>query len=136
MATTAAETVKVLGEASKKFAANKKNLFDLLLERPNLGVGESFTRALWKRPGIFWTVTSVSLTRTDHFKRGKVFGFYTYGFKSEKMPRLVTSTLKKEWFKYDPEYYNKFESPRHIYSFQQKLPRGPPKPLNPLYPLL
>jgi len=115
---------------------NKKSLLEILLTKNNLGVGESFTRARWKRPGNFWTVISVDITRNDHLKRGKVFAFKTSNFRTEKMPRLVTSPLKKEWFSYDPEFYQKFEDPRYQFGFQQKLPKGPPKPINPLYPLL
>lgn len=55
-------TARKLGEIAAKAKLRKRNLYDLMYERPNNGLGEKFTRARWKMPGWFWTVTRVTKT--------------------------------------------------------------------------
>jgi hypothetical protein len=37
-----------------------KSLFNLAFSMPNYGVGEKFTRYIWKHPGFYWQITSVA----------------------------------------------------------------------------
>lgn len=54
--------VNAAAQAATKVAAEavkRKNLFDILFQYQNFGIGLKLTRSLWHRPDCHWTITRV-----------------------------------------------------------------------------
>jgi len=84
---------------------NKKSLFDKCFELPNYGVGELFTRSLWKRPGCFWKLTRLVITRQEpNCRRGKAWGIFSWLGQSEEKERPIRGATKREWHTYNEEF--------------------------------
>jgi len=83
-------------------------LFEMAFVSKHRCVGEKLTRSLWKRPDCYWTITKVFPKLGGghgQFKRGKVWGFFTWRGVTEPRVREVRSPLKRQWHYYDPEHY-------------------------------
>eukprot|EP01118_Nematostelium_gracile_P006012 TRINITY_DN1921_c0_g1_i1.p1 TRINITY_DN1921_c0_g1~~TRINITY_DN1921_c0_g1_i1.p1 ORF type:complete len:344 (-),score=95.38 TRINITY_DN1921_c0_g1_i1:43-1074(-) len=92
-------------------ANNHKRLFPVLFTYQNYGVGQKFTRAIWKRPDCYWTITKVEPTcQAFHNKpNGKVWGVLTWRGIPDIGPRKIRGAAKSQWMPYKPEYYEQFK---------------------------
>ncbi len=52
-------TKTFIKETFPRKKTTKQNLFELLFEFPSWGKGQKVSRALWRRPDTYWTVTRI-----------------------------------------------------------------------------
>eukprot|EP01104_Vermistella_antarctica_P002964 TRINITY_DN13137_c0_g1_i1.p1 TRINITY_DN13137_c0_g1~~TRINITY_DN13137_c0_g1_i1.p1 ORF type:complete len:164 (-),score=30.11 TRINITY_DN13137_c0_g1_i1:204-668(-) len=83
---------------AKKVRVKKTNIFDLVFQHRDYGVGKKFSRSIWPYPNTYWTITRVKPKVNEPFcKRGKAWGVLTWRGRPEETEREIRSPLKRQW---------------------------------------
>jgi len=88
------------------------HFFDLAFTYQHRCVGEKVTRSIWLRPDCYWSITKVVPKLSGahgQFRRGNVWGFFTWRGITEPKLRKITSLLKRQWHIYDPTHYERVQ---------------------------
>mmetsp|Transcript_6463 Transcript_6463/g.10453 ORF Transcript_6463/g.10453 Transcript_6463/m.10453 type:complete len:90 (+) Transcript_6463:30-299(+) len=76
-----------------------KQLYGMLLNLQNYGVGSKVTRKIWHFPETFWKVTRVKLdpAREDGKVTGKAWGLFYWRGQQKGVEQKIRSGSKKQW---------------------------------------
>jgi len=110
----AKKSVKIREDGSVK--CKNSNFFDVAFNFQSYGIGMKLTRARWKQPDCFWTITHIKPSlQQSTLKHGKAYGVLTWKGVTETTPRKIHSTFKREWHLYNSEYFAKYKSKQEVF---------------------